>query len=202
MWPSKWTWGEEVNHRNLSAQDCYSFGKLLCPQTEFLIFHFSSTCQLQAKRLHFPITGKEWWSTLLKMNFQFLACVQLPPAFRKAGCFFFSFDGGWGQGTAEHRLEAVFKCSSEHAVSHALLAGQKDALSRLSPIIPLHNISMHILYTVLQTFPKRLIRRICLKVKNCFSWWSSPQLSRLLCLIQGLYSEEKLDASYSYGLKG
>ena len=95
--------------------------------------------------------------------------MQLPPAVVKPACFF-SFEGGWGQGTAEHKLEAVFKCSSEHAVSHALLAGQKDALSRLSPINPLHdNISMHILHTVLHTFPKRLIRRICLTVKNCFS---------------------------------
>ena len=83
---------------------------------------------------------------------------------------FFSFEGGWGQGTAEHRLEAVFTCLSEHAVSHALLAGQKDALSRLSPINSLHpNISMHILHTVLYTFTKRLIRRICLTVKSCFS---------------------------------
>ena len=32
--------------------------------------------------------------------------------------------GGGGQGTVEHRLEAVFKCTSEHAVSHALQAEQ------------------------------------------------------------------------------
>ena len=31
---------------------------------------------------------------------------------------------GREQGTAEHRLVAVFKCLSEHALSHASLAGQ------------------------------------------------------------------------------
>ena len=63
---------------------------------------------------------------------------------------------------------------------------------------PLHpNISMHILHTVLRTFPKRLWRRICVTIKSCSSWWSSPPLSQLLCLIQGWYSKEKLDASHS-----
>ena len=38
---------------------------------------------------------------------------------------------------------------------------------------PLHpNISMHILHTVLYTFPKVLTRRICLTIKSFFSWWS------------------------------
>ena len=41
----------------------------LCPRIEFLIDQLSSTCQSQAKRLHFPITGKEWQSTLLKNDF-------------------------------------------------------------------------------------------------------------------------------------
>ena len=40
---------------------------------------------------------------------------------------------------------------------------------------PLHpDISMHILYTALYTFPKVLTRRICLTIKNCSSWWSFP----------------------------
>ena len=116
-------------------------------------------------------------------NFKFLARVQLPPAFRKADCFFFYFEGG--QGTAGHRLEVVFKCPLEHAVSHASLAGQKDALSKLSPINPLHaNISMHILHTVFHTFTERLTRRICLTIKSYFSWWLSPLFSWLFCLIQ------------------
>ena len=35
---------------------------------------------------------------------------------------------------------------------------------------PLHpNISMHILHTVLHTFPKRLTRRICVAIKSCVS---------------------------------
>ena len=159
----------EGGDRNLPAQDCYYFGKPLCPQTEFLIGQFSFTCQSQAKRLHFPIAGKEWCLTLLKMNFLIFSLRATTPCSCKAWLFF-SFEGGWGQGTAEHKLEAVFKCSSEHAVSHALLSGQKDALFRLSPINPLHDkISMHILHPVLHTFPKRLTRRICLTVKNCFS---------------------------------
>ena len=37
---------------------------------------------------------------------------------------------------------------------------------------PLHpKISMHILHTVLYTFPKVLTRRICSKIKSSFSWW-------------------------------
>ena len=32
------------------------------------------------------------------------------------------------------------------------------------------HIRMHILHTVLHTFPKRLTRRICLTIKSCFSW--------------------------------
>ena len=38
----------------------------------------------------------------------------------------------------------------------------------LNPSPP--NISMYILHTVLNTFPKRLTRRICVTVKSCFSW--------------------------------
>ena len=37
--------------------------------------------------------------------------------------------------------------------------------------IPLHSIiSMHILYTVLYTFPKVLTKRICLKIGSFVSW--------------------------------
>ena len=36
------------------------------------------------------------------------------------------------------------------------------------------HIRMHILHTVLNTFPKRLTRRIYLTIKSCFSWWSPP----------------------------
>ena len=52
--------------------------------------------------------------------------------------------------------------------------------------------SMHLLHTVLYTFPKELPRRICLTIKT--SW---P-----ICLIQGWYSKEKWDSSHSSGLKG
>ena len=36
----------------------------------------------------------------------------------------------------------------------------------------LTNISMHILHTVLWTFPNVLIRRICSTIQSFFSWWS------------------------------
>ena len=46
------------------------------PQTEFLIGWFSSICH---QRLHFPIAGKERWSTLLKMKFLiFSSCAATP----------------------------------------------------------------------------------------------------------------------------
>ena len=36
---------------------------------------------------------------------------------------------------------------------------------------PLHpNINMHILYTVLQTFPKVLTKKICLTIQSFLSW--------------------------------
>ena len=44
---------------------------------------------------------------------------------------------------------------------------------------PLHaNISMHILHTIINTFPKVLTRRICLLIKSFFHWWSFPLFSR------------------------
>ena len=43
-----------------------------------------------------------------------------------------------------------------------------------STLYTLMFISMHILYTVLYTFPKVLARRICLTIKSFFSWWSFP----------------------------
>ena len=43
---------------------------------------------------------------------------------------------------------------------------------------PLHpKISMHILHTVLYTFPNMLARRICLTIKRFFNWLSFPLLS-------------------------
>ena len=56
----------------------------------------------------------------------------------------------------------------------------KKTFNSLYPleIDPLHpNISVHILHTVLCTFPKVLTRRICLTIKSFFSWWSFPLFS-------------------------
>ena len=46
-----------------------------------------------------------------------------------------------------------------------------DTDSDLPTLNTLHpNISMHILHTVLYTFPKVLTRTICLSIKSLFSW--------------------------------
>ena len=74
-----------------------------------------------------------------------------------------------------------------------------SSTSKITVLLTLYhtNISMHILHTVLHTFPKRLARRICLTIKSCFCWWSSTLFSWLSCLIQGWYGEENLDAGNS-----
>ena len=54
--------------------------------------------------------------------------------------------------------------------SSCILLLHRKKLYAFNPLHP--NISMHILHTVLHTFPKRLTWRICLTVKSCLSWWS------------------------------
>ena len=61
---------------------------------------------------------------------------------------------------------------------------------------------MHILHTVLYTFPKVLTRRICLLIRSFFCWASFSSFSWPQYMVQGLYCKEKLDASHSKGLKG
>ena len=57
---------------------------------------------------------------------------------------------------------------------------KRTALGELRSINPLHpNISMHLLSTVLHTFPDVLTRRICLTTEKFFSWWSFPIFSWL-----------------------
>ena len=66
-----------------------------------------------------------------------------------------------------------------------------------SYINPLHpNISMHILHTVLLTFPKVMTRRICLPIESFFAWWSFPFFLWPWCVIQRWYCKEKLDVSH------
>ena len=60
---------------------------------------------------------------------------------------------------------------------------------------------MHILHTVLLTFPKRLTRRICIAIKNCFGRWSPPLFSRPSWMIQGGYGEEKIRCLALLGAK-
>ena len=58
---------------------------------------------------------------------------------------------------------------------------------------PLHpNIIMHILHTVLYTFPKVLTRRICLTIKGFFGCWSFFLFSWPYCVIQRWHCEEKI----------
>ena len=62
---------------------------------------------------------------------------------------------------------------------------------------PLHpNINMHILHTVLYTFLVVLTRRIYLKIKSFFSWWSFSLFSWPQCVIQGWCCKENLDVSH------
>ena len=51
-----------------------------------------------------------------------------------------------------------------------LLFFYRISLCLVKPSHP--NISMHILHTVLYTFPRILIRRICWEIKSLFGWWS------------------------------
>ena len=45
-------------------------------------------------------------------------------------------------------------------------------VSNLNPLYP--KISVHILHTVLKSFPKVLMRRICLTIRSFFGWRSFP----------------------------
>ena len=72
-------------------------------------------------------------------------------------------------------LETIFrstaKSSSRNSIGHIMTT--ECIILKCLIINPLHpNISLHILLTVLYTFPKVLIRRICLIIKSFPSWWS------------------------------
>ena len=67
----------------------------------------------------------------------------------------------------------------------------------ISPLNP--NISTHILYTVLYTFPKVLTRRICFTIKSFFSFWLFTLFLLPKYLTHGWYCYEKLDANHSGG---
>ena len=87
-------------------------------------------------------------------------------------------------------------------VTHAGSVPSIKFLHVLWTLNPSHpNISMHILHTVLFTFPNVMKRRICLTIKRFFSRLSSPLFSWPKCLIHGWYWKEKLDASHSQGLR-
>ena len=91
----------------------------------------------------------------------------------------------------------TFKRSQFYVTTPAILSFCNFGLN------PLHsNISMHILHTVLYTFPWALVWRICLLIASFFSWWSSPLFSWPQCLTQERYCKEKVDASHSKDWKG
>ena len=54
---------------------------------------------------------------------------------------------------------------------------------------------MYILHTVLSTFPKVLIRRICLAIISFCGCWLFPKYSCDLIVIQQYYCKEKLAAA-------
>ena len=88
---------------------------------------------------------------------------------------------------------------NEHFGCGFTIANRGVLEMKFNPFHP--NISMHILRTVLYTFPKALTRGICLKIKRFVSWWSFPWFSWPKCLIQGWYCEEKFEAGHSLRLK-
>ena len=63
----------------------------------------------------------------------------------------------------------------------------RNAYSLKPSFNPPHpNISLHILSTLLYTFPKGLTGRFFLKTKSCFSWWSFPPFSSTFILNSGI----------------
>ena len=94
---------------------------------------------------------------------------------------------------AQNLWQAICQSQIETGTPYMLY---KDACNRKSNqqvlewVDPLHpNISMHILHTVLYTFPRMLTRRICLTIKNFFSLRSVP-FAWFWCAIEGLCNEK------------
>ena len=105
-----------------------------------------------------PIWKQYQFTSLLQKNFELFTILQ---TFRGEKCH-----------TKQHKtflriktcfLSMVFTCF------YMLLLLYPCHFHHLHP-----NINMHILHTVLYTFPKVLTRRICLTIKSFFSWWSFP----------------------------
>ena len=67
--------------------------------------------------------------------------------------------------------------NTTHLISMFIFAIETFMVISLNPLHP--NIRLYILHTVLYTFPKKLTGRICLTIKNFFSWRSLPLLSLL-----------------------
>ena len=95
---------------------------------------------------------------------------------------------------AQNLWQAICQSQIETGTPYMLY---KDACNRKSNqqvlkwVNPLHpNISMHILHTVLYTFPKVLTRRICLTIKSFFSLRSVPLFAWFWCVIEGLCNEK------------
>ena len=84
-------------------------------------------------------------------------------------------------------IQDLFVTEKVSLCSQVEQKGRTDGLlfspfSTWSPLLAilnhfLPNISMNILHTTPQTFPRVLTRRICSTIKSFFSWWSSPLFS-------------------------
>ena len=104
-------------------------------------------------------------------------------------CFFFLLSSFWSNVHGYHNALDL---------SYTLWDGLRDLYISYSPkqkqnsllTLNLHpDISMHILHTVLYTFPKVLTRRICLTIKSFISWWSFPLFSWHFDLMLVLWGE-------------
>ena len=101
--------------------------------------------------------------------------------------------GGAGEGregTATRRLVVAM-------FNHALT--EKWTIGNVPINAPHPNINMHIIHTVLYTFPRVLTRGTCLTIKTSSSWWLFPLFTKRL--IPGRYSKRRSDVSHSQGSK-
>ena len=85
----------------------------------------------------------------------------------------------WNFSGSETHFKVVVVSSNFNDKPLIQVGNHFDSVVVFNPLYP--NISMHILHTVLYTFPKVLVRRICITIKWFFviSWLSFPVFSWL-----------------------
>ena len=78
--------------------------------------------------------------------------------------------------TSEYKMTIILKTLEINTA--VILVSFNTFTTYLPSCNSLHpNISLHILHTFLDTFPKVLTRRICLPIKRFLPWWPFPLFS-------------------------